>query len=412
MTESTIYFNHIPKTAGTSLRVNLERLYPSFEHNNYWYLSDYINDNRANLAKYKLLCGHFGMAPIMLGVDRKYQLVTILRDPLKRSYSHYLHIKNNPPSAFAKFILDECSFEEFLFSPIAESELMNFQARYLGMTRLEELFARLYGVHYTPSSSSFERTQIINNCSSIDVRDRALAVINDSWFVGLTEKYEDSVRVLGNKIGVHMDYQVRLNVAQDKTSMPELSKTGQSRLEWLNEIDAQLYRHAENKFKEVSEDFGGEVFSPNRKLFNSHIDFSSGFIGGGWLPVERVNNKFSCWSYSCDSWIAFLLNSTAESELLVRCATWLYEDMDCLFLTVNGQRVEHNIYIDPTNENSNFRLIHAKFSSDFADINGVVKVVFNLSRLIKPIDFGDPKDDRELGLYVSWARLISSGDGF
>ena len=133
----TFIFVHIPKTAGTSFRLGLERRYPGrmlYDYNDTGIASDFIYQDiyesqdperlrieriaeevkrRAPLA----LCGHFP-AGRYWGHFPPEAFVTFLRDPVERAISNYDHLM--------AFMDKEVRFEDFL-----NGSGRDFQTNYL-----------------------------------------------------------------------------------------------------------------------------------------------------------------------------------------------------------------------------------------------------------------------------------------
>src|SRR4026208_2316272 len=86
-----LYFLHIPKTAGMSFTNFIKSQFAPSESNPDVNLSDFIKTPPEQIAKYKFIAGHF-----FYGVDdfikQKPVYITMLRDPVERTISHYAHI--------------------------------------------------------------------------------------------------------------------------------------------------------------------------------------------------------------------------------------------------------------------------------------------------------------------------------
>lgn len=393
--EGLLYFNHIPKTAGTSLRNSLERLFPCSGHNDYWFTDKYLSDTKSNLEGYRLLSGHFGMIPPLVSA-RRHRMLVFLRDPVERVFSHYLHIKSDENSPW-QFITEKLGFEDFLFSPVAEGELLNFQARHLGFSSVNDYFEI--------KDRMLDRDFVVKKCRNIAMLKEAKANFDRSWFVGLSSKFDSSMRRLSHQLGVPLDGEARLNVARIQSVMPELSKSARSRLEWLTEFDQELYQLAQSRY-ETDDEEDASITSPDLTYFKTHIDFTSGFVGGGWHPVEIRHGAGYCWSYSNAPWVAFIASWRGNSTLTARIATWVPEDLASTVVTVNGENIRFDLAMGDTAGDGNFMYLYATIPADLVGPSGMLKVHFTAPRTIQPkVDFGE-NDERTLGIYASWIRLL------
>ncbi|WP_408588541.1 sulfotransferase family protein [Paraburkholderia bannensis] len=388
-----LYLNHIPKTAGTSLRNTLERVFPSSAHNSYWFVDEYLADTRERLDAYALLSGHLLMLPVSLS-DRAHDMVTFLREPASRAYSHYVHLMTDAQSGWREMIAG-MTFEDFLFSPVAEAELLSFQARHLGILEPQ--------VHFETKDRLLDKRLLTRHFRSRNVLANAKAVLDRAWFVGFTERYAESVGRLSAQMGVPLDPGARLNGARRKGVVPVLTESARNRLAWLNEFDDEIYEYALGKFdnKESPTDF--ELAS---KFFKSHIDFLSGFVGGGWHPVEQREGRGYCWSAATNAWVMFLAPWKGASFLSARLATWVADDLVNLRVMVNGQDVQIDLALAPGNDGRNFMYLTAPIPASLGDSGGKLVVEFLLERTVRPCDVSDDPDDRDLGVYVNWLRLV------
>jgi 2-polyprenyl-3-methyl-5-hydroxy-6-metoxy-1,4-benzoquinol methylase len=216
--------NHIPKTAGTSLRRSFEK---KFRENQclYHYFSigacspEIWNWKFAEEPKLKfenvvntimdrpisLVMGHFGF-PELHGFDKLIKTfplaksIVFLRDPRNHICSLYLFAK--------KFFSEHSSFEEYIEKPYTQ----NYQTN------------ALCGVP-----------------------------VSQIGFVGIVEAYNKSLEKINEKFGLKLD-EIRMNVNQGNSEgSHDYSKFGEkkvwARFEELNQADIKVYQQVKSRFK-------------------------------------------------------------------------------------------------------------------------------------------------------------------
>ena len=128
-----ILFLHIEKTAGTSLAYYLKGLfgtklvdlYPIENH-------QYVTDNDIDFAlklnpKAQILTSH-SLELDKINLDRFEKVISIIRHPLRRCYSHFIHLSDTwkeTPLSFPEFYKND--------------ELVNLQARRLGCENKDDI---------------------------------------------------------------------------------------------------------------------------------------------------------------------------------------------------------------------------------------------------------------------------------
>jgi hypothetical protein len=133
------YFMHIYKTSGLSLKEELMKYFENEQvYTNY---IGHIDDNE--LLNSKLISGHFASYPIELyqSYDKKLHAVSLFRDPVDRTISHFLY-ENNLRTMEArqnKAMPSVEGFEQFFADPVNFSIMKDLQTKNLTSTMNTEL---------------------------------------------------------------------------------------------------------------------------------------------------------------------------------------------------------------------------------------------------------------------------------
>lgn len=264
----TILFLHIPKTAGVSLMRILWGRYGLWPPNRWFHFARVFGDSgqgdhRARLDRIaalderqrrqvKAFLGHVGYGAHEFLHQPVFQF-TVIRDPVARCIStlKYLPIQGlSPPGR---------SIEELALSDEHPSEkfyLDNAHVRYL---------AGENGNPYDGPVGTVTQQML----------DTAIERIGTIDAVGLTERLDESIALLGAKLGWKFNLALQLNrTKKQPASQSEggasneapLSERAQQRLEDLNQLDQQLHRAAIERFESDIAEQGAEFPSRLERL--------------------------------------------------------------------------------------------------------------------------------------------------
>lgn len=214
-----MFFMHIPKTAGTSFRrmlwtlfdeknilpnqydlKNNKGLYPSLEEANVKWGS--------RLDDIYLLAGHYRYGSSDILPKKAKYLLTFLRDPVERAFSLVKHLQRTNPE-YKKFSLEDIISKN-------KNILQNGQLVYF-LNRDEEKNLKID-----------QKTRIA--CHRLEQFD----------FIGITEKFEDSIEWLENDLKYKFPKKLYLNTSEQQQIFTEEEKIKAQLLE-LNKADQVIY---------------------------------------------------------------------------------------------------------------------------------------------------------------------------
>ena len=241
-----LIFIHIPKTAGQTIYLIMDRQFASgeiyeVEKDIQGSYQDFLDMDPVERAKYRAIIGHipYGLHEYL---EESYAYFTFLREPVARTISHYYFLKSktNHPLA-GKLHEDGMTLDQAIE---LELDKMLFNAE----TRL------LSGVWYDPAPGE---------CTEEHLEMAKDNLQNQFAAVGLQERFDESLMLLKRAFGWKDVRYHSENVSGSRKSIDDLSPKTISLLESANRLDRELYEFGRKLFEDrmegLEEQIGREV---------------------------------------------------------------------------------------------------------------------------------------------------------
>lgn len=228
-----VIFVHLPKTAGTTLHMIIERHYAarnvfSTGAGAQKAVEEFKKMSDARRAEIHILKGHmaYGLHEYLPGSSA---YITMLREPIDRTISFFYFVRQDPKHYHYDFIKTRnLSLEEYLESKISIM-MDNTQVRLIS------------GVWDEPRHGE---------CTTETLEEAKRNLRENFAVVGLTERFDESLLLLKKAFGWHDIYYIRQNVTSNRPKKSELSPSTLRTLEKHNQLDMELYQYATLLFEE------------------------------------------------------------------------------------------------------------------------------------------------------------------
>ena len=244
-----IAFMHIEKTAGTSLTDFLERRFSPVLIRSRPSNADEADteDRHPSTRSYTMVHGHYAL-PFIQTHEPERQVVTILREPGSRLLSCYYYWRSRQLSSAvddvneATVLAGRVGLLDFLrcSDPVVVDQIDNVYTR------------RLTGLDIPAHDG-------LSGDVALDIVDRALAALDSLAFVGITERFPESIMLLSERFGlvpprhaprVNISKQNEDDLPQDYKPVPRETITAEIRAELnrLTRFDRVIYGAAVRSF--------------------------------------------------------------------------------------------------------------------------------------------------------------------
>ena len=232
-----IAFIHIPRTSGKSFWGHISRHLPGpISLNPNW--AAYINDGRS--SSYRLMGGHVNCA-IVDYVGGDVDLVTMLRDPVRRTISLFNHMCSHPvfDDWRRKYQSSDVSLGRFLENSETNYQVRNAMCRYMGSE---------YGPDNVPLDDDHAIDHLLQwsvaNESDQVVYERAASKLEEFSFIGFKEEHAKSTKAFLLSRGISVEILDRPRQSHTSSESTELVET----VRRMNRYDIKLHKLAKEMF--------------------------------------------------------------------------------------------------------------------------------------------------------------------
>lgn len=192
-----VVFLHIPKTAGSSFTKIIKGLYPSDQIYHQMESNALIEHLKSKQNQEKLYIGHY-YYDVLQHFDHKPTVLTFLREPRNRMLSHYYFYKAQSEKSVALLpwwdqhiveLTRQHSFAEFISLDLPEIDkaFFNLQTRHIANS-----------TDFEPPQTESERANLLA---------LALGHLKDMEFVGVVERFEESLSLFRHQFGLQAEIQ-------------------------------------------------------------------------------------------------------------------------------------------------------------------------------------------------------------
>ena len=412
---NSLYFLHIPKTGGVTLRSFLEDHYCNKEILFVDHVADLLKLPLSEIKRKKLFFGHFGcFLPELLA--QKLTIITLLREPISRVFSLYKHMQRGVLSGneFVNLNASIINLDFFDFLSNLDSSIMpliiNAQTAALAFDDIFDTFK--------PGRFA-TRDEIIEVLTDESILRKALHRIETLDVVGITEDYNKFIALVCFSMGWPIPkYDLdKLNADPNKISVLTISENERMKTHEFCKLDQVLYSRARemlnDRYLSLTEDTIAIEYNKKMSLIEKKSFFNFGFenviLGTGWHAREFQSSGIAFrWTGPGNvSEMDISLDLHKSYEITFFCAAYLESVLSSMALHVNDVFIGlREIYPDYSQCSTECIFI-GRIDSAILGINAAyTKLRFTLDSTVVPNDI-DPKfcDDRSLGVHFKWLEI-------
>jgi hypothetical protein len=246
MHNDRLYYLHIPKTGGTSLTSFLDNQFEREEICPAQLLPELFALPLESMERYRLYRGHLwhGLSGY---IGQQLNYITMLRDPVQRTVSWYLHAMRDPNAYRHRQINDEgWTLLDFVRDSQTNWDLINAQTLFLAADLDYGKLSR-DPVGYGQAAIK----ELAARRQDRELLEVAKGRLESFAFFGITERMRDSMSLLAHTLGFFPNFSVpKLNTSSKRSGANALSTEELDAIRELTPLDQELYASACKLFEE------------------------------------------------------------------------------------------------------------------------------------------------------------------
>jgi hypothetical protein len=411
-----VFFSHIPKTAGTSLRSFLQNQYHPSEicpAQDWQGLKDLPPED---LKRYQLLHGHLFLNAQELAPPGARSIV-VLRDPIARTVSAIQHMQRDPSFHHMHDAVKGKSISEILQDENLRVWFANTQASYLcsrhpAAAVLQYLRGgqsrwNIPGLPPNPAD--------LEDPPELEFAKEQLGKVD---FVGVVDQIDELIRVISTEMNFHPAVvfpHVNESPSRDDGRPGGLTEAEMALLRACNDLDLPLYEYARSLAQQRAALVAPRTVAQSvrelcdagvyRAMANSfELDLRA--LIPGWYSPET--DKDSVWRWT-GPFPTFTLELPIVPDADYVCSLTVWSAVsevttENFLVNVNGYHQE--VTVEP--DRGLYRVVIPISRSVLFENDGVCELRFELPGVFRPSDAGS-SDIRKLGIMVKSVRFQRIG---
>jgi hypothetical protein len=400
--DDQLCFIHIPKTAGTTLTSLLNSKFDVAEICPAEVWSELVKIPIADLAKYRLFRGHF-FYEIGDLLPRKPVYITMLRNPIARVVSGYEFMRRITPTraeAMTNHLkAQRMTLKEYVTDPENPS-MSNSQTRHLSSSKYKD-----------------------DPQGWLELAKERLA--QEIAFVGLVEKFEDSMALLSYTFGWNPVAEYQNLMVAPKRPKKELEPEVQDAIATRNALDLELYAYAQDLFESRYAQMQTSLDKPELPLGDrleyhyrqryaelklpaaSTLDFNfrQSISGSGWHLREGKDSAFRWMGPGTIATLDFPLACDGDRVIGLEVVDAIAPDiLPSLTLRVN----DHLIPLGVVYAHNNAAILRGEVPGAALGTDApFTRLTFAIDRTVSPQSL-DPESSDQRPLGLAFSRILIS----